>query len=819
MSTIADLFVRLGMDTSGLTSGVDKAKSSLAQLEKSFKGVEQAGKTMSDLGKKISLGVTTPVLGASAALLSFGNQAQSAMQVKRAFDDVVASAGEMGDTVLAAMQKSSRGLIANTDLMKSFNLAASLVNEQFALQLPQAFEYLGKVSAATGTDMNYLLDSLVRGVGRLSPLILDNLGIQVSLTEAYEAYGREIGKSSEALSKSEQQTAVSIAVMQKLKENTASMSDEFGTAGQRIKTAMENAKDVIGSGLVGALDSASRKLDPVITKFGELFEEGGSLHPVIATLNDVLGKMVDAVGDVVDWLGRLDPTVVQTATDVALFAAAMGPILIVVGKLTTGIGKAIPMLSSMAMHLGIVQTASLGASLAMGGILAAIGLAATAFVHFNNKAKEQVAVMNDARMAAVNAGKSFEEYAQTIYDVDNAYRLENKNILTNNQYHKQLRKTLEELNEAGYVTEKVFTQLDVKAKQGNLTTRELEEAVYKALQTQREVEIAIDQTAERLIEESIALAQAGTQTEYLTEEMAKFIEESENLKSLSANFDSIISYAYEYDDIQKQINEKLARMAEIDINGDGIADIADAAGDAQAELDTLTGEVADLRGELDHLANQAVLNMLQAQIQIGGVTDAEMKLFMDTAVAMGEMTKEGADAAYQNWSDAVYLMNLLELEPKEGEVTLDDQQFILDILALNDLTLDEKIALIKAELEGEEEVKRKIDELAQSRTTTITTVFRQSGQPPSRYTPQLRAEGGPVGSNQLYMVGERGPELFVPSDNGVIVPNSKLVDILQEALGNKKGGSTVINNFNLNMPTSNSPTDVKTAFELMESWV
>ncbi len=48
-------------------------------------------------------------------------------------------------------------------------------------------------------------------------------------------------------------------------------------------------------------------------------------------------------------------------------------------------------------------------------------------------------------------------------------------------------------------------------RQGNLTTRELEEAVYKALQTQREVEIAIDQTAERLIEESIALAQAGTQ--------------------------------------------------------------------------------------------------------------------------------------------------------------------------------------------------------------------------------------------------------------------------------------------------------------------
>ncbi len=520
-------------------------------------------------------------------------------------------------------------------------------------------------------------------------------------------------------------------VMQKLKENTASMSDEFGTAGQRIKTAMENVKDVIGSGLVGALDSASRKLDPVIAKFGELFEEGGSLHPVITTVNDVLGKMVDAIGDVVDWLGRLDPTVVQTATDVALFAAAMGPILIVVGKLTTGIGKAIPMLSSMAMHLGIVQTASLGASLAMGGILAAIGLAATAFVHFNNKAKEQVAALDEARIAAVNAGKSFDEYAKSAYDANNANQTQSKNVLVNNKSYKSLKDTLKQLNDEGYVSDKVYADLNARMALGRVTTRELEEAVYSGLETQKLANGVYESGQIRLQMMADAEAQAAAEAEALEQQIIEFIAESENIKSLSANFDSIISYAYEYDDIQKQINEKLARMAEIDINGDGIADIADAAGDAQAELDTLTGEVADLRGELDHLANQAVLNMLQAQIQIGGVTDAEMKLFMDTAVAMGEMTKEGADAAYQNWSDAVYLMNLLELEPKEGEVTLDDQQFILDILALNDLTLDEKIALIKAELEGEEEVKRKIDELAQSRTTTITTIFRQSGQPPS----------------------------------------------------------------------------------------
>jgi hypothetical protein len=44
-----------------------------------------------------------------------------------------------------------------------------------------------------------------------------------------------------------------------------------------------------------------------------------------------------------------------------------------------------------------------------------------------------------------------------------------------------------------------------------------------------------------------------------------------------------------------------------------------------------------------------------------------------------------------------------------------------------------------------------------------------------------RANGGPVSSGKSYLVGERGPELFVPSGSGNIIPNSAM------------GGGTVIN--------------------------
>lgn len=41
-------------------------------------------------------------------------------------------------------------------------------------------------------------------------------------------------------------------------------------------------------------------------------------------------------------------------------------------------------------------------------------------------------------------------------------------------------------------------------------------------------------------------------------------------------------------------------------------------------------------------------------------------------------------------------------------------------------------------------------------------------------TPQARATGGSVSANSPYMVGERGPELFMPSGSGTIIPNNQM---------------------------------------------
>lgn len=51
----------------------------------------------------------------------------------------------------------------------------------------------------------------------------------------------------------------------------------------------------------------------------------------------------------------------------------------------------------------------------------------------------------------------------------------------------------------------------------------------------------------------------------------------------------------------------------------------------------------------------------------------------------------------------------------------------------------------------------------------------------------FKATGGPVTSGQPYMVGERGPEIIVPSRNGNVIPNNQLGG----------GGVTVVQNINI----------------------
>ena len=58
-----------------------------------------------------------------------------------------------------------------------------------------------------------------------------------------------------------------------------------------------------------------------------------------------------------------------------------------------------------------------------------------------------------------------------------------------------------------------------------------------------------------------------------------------------------------------------------------------------------------------------------------------------------------------------------------------------------------------------------------------------------------RANGGPVTANQPYIVGERGPELFIPFQRGQVVSNEDSEDIMEAAFQRSGGSSNVSNSY------------------------
>lgn len=270
-----------------------------------IKGKDQASSMLQGFGGALktvgglALGLGTAVIGGAAvvggAIAKLAIDAAPVVGVQAAFEGLAESAGVGMDEMLGALQRGSSGMIANRDLMTSFNKAAQLVSIDFAQVLPDAMGALGKVSAATGEDMGFLLDSLVTGVGRLSPMILDNLGIQVSLAEASAAWAAENGVLVTEMTKTQQQTALMDQVMVKLNENTASMPEVTGTATASMagfQATIQNLKDDIGAAFVPALNE-------VVGVFGEIIQDVGP-------------DIIKWAGVAAEWLGKRLPGFIRS---------------------------------------------------------------------------------------------------------------------------------------------------------------------------------------------------------------------------------------------------------------------------------------------------------------------------------------------------------------------------------------------------------------------------------------------------------------------------------------------------------------------------
>src|SRR5690606_27266169 len=161
----------------------------------------------------------------------------------QSFGTLATQAGQNANKMLAAMRQAADGTINDSELMLSANRAMLLGVANTADEMAQLLEVASARGKAMGLSTAEAFSDIVTGIGRMSPMILDNLGIVVDAAAANEAYARSIGKAADKLTDNEQKQALLNAVLKEsadlVRENNAAGADAASQF-ERMDAAIQN---------------------------------------------------------------------------------------------------------------------------------------------------------------------------------------------------------------------------------------------------------------------------------------------------------------------------------------------------------------------------------------------------------------------------------------------------------------------------------------------------------------------------------------------------------------------------------------------------
>ena len=255
------------------------------QIQNANRKIKKMGRNMTRTGQSISMGITAPVTALGAAAVSAFSNLEG---VQIAFERLDSP------NLLKNLQEATKGTVSNLELMKA---AVQAKNFKIPLtELGTLLEFARRRAKDTGQSVDYLVDSIVTGIGRKSPLILDNLGISASELKD-NLNGAAAASSSIA--------DVTKAVGKIARNELAKMGTDAFTAKegfQQIKAEVSN----------------------LLSEFGRIIAQG--MMPFVGVLKDVVQRFKS-----------LTPETKKFIVVLSGIAAASGPLLVIAGTVLPAI--------------------------------------------------------------------------------------------------------------------------------------------------------------------------------------------------------------------------------------------------------------------------------------------------------------------------------------------------------------------------------------------------------------------------------------------------------------------------------------------------
>ena len=298
-------------------------------------GLDKFGKKATDVGKTLSATVTAPILAVGAASFKMAADLQDAFG---ATDQIFKSASEEVKTWADSLE-SYYGIAESEALTYANTMGAMLQNigglteEEAAKQSQILVELAGDLTAMFGGTTESAIQALT-GALKGNNSMLDNYGMGVNdATIKTKALEMGLYDGTGAMDLQTKQAATLALIM----EQTA---DAQGQAAREAE------------GASGSMRALTTEIKNIATDIGEV------LLPIIT-------PFIQKIKELTEKFGELSPQQQETIVKIAALAAAIGPILILLGSMSTG-------LSSMITLFAPLVTGLIGGTTAVGGLSAAI---------------------------------------------------------------------------------------------------------------------------------------------------------------------------------------------------------------------------------------------------------------------------------------------------------------------------------------------------------------------------------------------------------------------------------------------------------------
>lgn len=222
---------------------------------KSFQQFDrQASASFLDAAAKVGVWATS-VKRAYAQVV----QATQEAAQRASLQALAASYGVDGGKIIAELRKVSGETLSTADAVGVANSALLAGGASFAAEIPRLFKIAQSAALATGQDVNFVLDTLVRGIAKGSPLLIDNAEIYLSLGDAVEDYATKLGKTTDELTRQERTQATLQAVLeqgQTIVEGVGSSALEATSSISQFNAAGKTLAETLRAAAISTFDTS-----------------------------------------------------------------------------------------------------------------------------------------------------------------------------------------------------------------------------------------------------------------------------------------------------------------------------------------------------------------------------------------------------------------------------------------------------------------------------------------------------------------------------------------------------------------------------------